>query len=205
TNALSELYARPAGLGALEARPASAANLAPGAPPEIADDEVLVPCGWGGPYLRLPAGDDRLRDPWGNPFENPDAAGLSRLLDAAGNPATATNTCVAAIRHFGADAMDDAARPPASATQRDGSRAFETGTGALLLTFEPGSVSKFRWYQPAGDKITGASTNVAPAASQAVADGISPGIRFAKVFFSNGSSRVIQFKIQPGRVTPIAL
>jgi hypothetical protein len=32
------------------------------------DLEVLVPCGWRGPYLRLPPGVGNLRNSWGNPF-----------------------------------------------------------------------------------------------------------------------------------------
>ena len=43
------------------------------------DLEVLVPCGWRGPYLRLPVGTPDLRDGWGNPLV---------LLDESDNVAT---------------------------------------------------------------------------------------------------------------------
>jgi type II secretory pathway pseudopilin PulG len=32
------------------------------------DAEVLVPCGWRGPYVHLPIAHDQLLDGWGNPF-----------------------------------------------------------------------------------------------------------------------------------------
>jgi prepilin-type N-terminal cleavage/methylation domain-containing protein len=43
------------------------------------DPEVLVPCGWRGPYLRLPLGTADVRDGWGNPLV---------LLNDAGDVAT---------------------------------------------------------------------------------------------------------------------
>ncbi len=41
------------------------------------DPDVVVPCGWRGPYLRLPPGQSGLLDGWGNQFN---------LLDSSGNP-----------------------------------------------------------------------------------------------------------------------
>jgi len=43
------------------------------------DPEVLMPCGWRGPYLRLPIGAADVRDGWGNPLV---------LLNGAGDVAT---------------------------------------------------------------------------------------------------------------------
>jgi len=37
--------------------------------PALEDAEVKVPCGWRGPYLRLPAGSNVLRDGWSNAFQ----------------------------------------------------------------------------------------------------------------------------------------
>lgn len=55
---------------------------------------VLVIRGWNGPYLKLPQGESKLRDPWGNPIESPDAAGLNRLVASA-------DKRVVAVAHFG--------------------------------------------------------------------------------------------------------
>ena len=60
TVGLSELWIQPAG-GSFTISPAS-------------DSEVLVPCGWRGPYLRLPVGESSLRDGWGQ------SDGLARFL-----------------------------------------------------------------------------------------------------------------------------
>ena len=202
---LRELWEKPAGLGWLRARPASAENLAPGAPPEIADAAVLVPCGWGGPYIRLPAGADRLRDPWGNPFETPDAAGLARLLDAGLGAVDATNRPVAAVRHFGSDGMREADRPAALPEQADALRVFETNAAGALFTFEPGSVTRLCWYAPLGDKVTGGVVEVPAGASQALAAGLPPGVRFFKVFRADGTTRIVQAPLRAGRDAALSL
>lgn len=61
--------------------------------PAAFDPEVLVPCGWRGPYVRLPIAHDQLLDGWGNPFA---------LLNATGN-AAAVNQPVFGVRCLGAD------------------------------------------------------------------------------------------------------
>ena len=195
---LLELWRRPAGTGDFRARPASAENLAPGAPAEIADAAVLVPCGWGGPYLRLPQGADRLRDPWGNPMETPDAAGLARLLGADG-AAAAQGGEIRAVRHFGSDGTPDADRRPAGAEAADALRAFETNAAGALCTFEPGAVAKIHWYAPLGDKVTGGAEPVPASASQALLRGLPPGVRFLKVFYADGSTRIVQASLRAGR------
>ncbi|MBQ3810471.1 MAG: prepilin-type N-terminal cleavage/methylation domain-containing protein [Kiritimatiellae bacterium] len=196
---LRELWEKPAGVGELRARPATVANLAPGAPSAIADPTLFVPCGWGGPYLRLPQSASRLRDPWGNPFENPDTAGLARLLDASGDAISATNVPVAAIRHFGADAARDADRAPAGFEQADALRAFPTNAAGVLATFEAGTVSRIVWYAPLGDKITGGEVPVDAGRSQALLADLPPGVRFLKAVRTDGSSRVLQVSLRPGR------
>ena len=202
---LSELYERPTGVGDYHARPASSDNLAPGAPREIADDALYIPCGWGGPYIRLPAGATRLSDPWGNPFETPDEAGLARLLGAVDGNAATNGQPVVAIRHFGSDGLDDTARDPAKPEMRDASRAFAEPSARLLLTFEPGSVTNLFWYAPLGDKITGGVHVVSNGVSQALLEGLTPGIRFLKVFYAEHSPSVRQLSLRPGRDTIIGL
>lgn len=204
TNALVELYDCPAGVGDFRSRPASAANLAPDAPAEIADPSVLVPCGWGGPYVSIPHGDSHLRDPWGNPFENPDSAGLTRLLDSDGSPAAA-GAPIAAIRHFGSDGMEDTSPPPADERKRDATRAFEKRRSGVLLTFAADTVAKVHWYAPLGDKITGGAATPDPGMSQLRIGDMTPGIRFLKVAFTNGTARVLQIALRPGRDAAVAL
>lgn len=58
-----ELWDNPRNLARFDLRPW------PGTPQVPADPEVIIPSGWRGPYLRLPAGAIDLRDGWGNPFQ----------------------------------------------------------------------------------------------------------------------------------------
>lgn len=196
---LSELYARPEGLGDFRARPASAENLADAAPAAIADPSVLVPCGWGGPYVQLPQGASRLRDPWGNPVENGGDAAAARLLDASLSAVCAINVPVAAIRHFGADGMPDAERPPASPEAQDATRHFDFAPAGLLLDFLPDTVSRVVWYAPLGDRITGGEAFPSAGASQLLLEGIAPGVRIVKIHFSDGTSRVLSVPLRAGR------
>jgi len=64
--AVAELWS-PGGLPAFQFVPATAENLASG-DAAYADPEVIVPCGWRGPYLRLPVGAADALDGWGRPF-----------------------------------------------------------------------------------------------------------------------------------------
>jgi type II secretory pathway pseudopilin PulG len=57
------------------------------------DPEVLVACGWRGPYLQLPIGSSVLYDGWGYPLE---------LLDLSGNPAS-PGEGIAAVLSLGSD------------------------------------------------------------------------------------------------------
>lgn len=205
--ALRELWRRPDGIGDHRARPATADNLAEGAPSALADPDVLVPCGWGGPYLRLPPSTDRLLDPWGNPVETPDAANLPRLFGdtAATAPADAPGTPVAAIRHYGSDGLPDAERPPESPDQADAVRPFAIPDASLLLTFEPGTVTAIRWYVPFGDKITGGIRNVAEGESQILLENLTPGIRYLKINRTDAAPRVLQVTLRPGRNASLEL
>jgi type II secretory pathway pseudopilin PulG len=64
---LSELWLAPSGAISFGIQP-------------TADPDVRLPCGWRGPYLRLPVGASRLCDGWGNPF----------ILTTSGNPPVIT-------------------------------------------------------------------------------------------------------------------
>jgi prepilin-type N-terminal cleavage/methylation domain-containing protein len=64
------------------------------------DLEVRVPCGWRGPYIRLPFGSAALRDGWGNPF---------LLLSSDDIPLTAADQEIRIVRHLGANGHRDTA------------------------------------------------------------------------------------------------
>lgn len=83
------------------------------------DPAVKIPCGWRGPYLRLPAGGDTLRDPWGNPFVSKDAAGFCRILDCGGGEIAEAGVALGALRHFGSDGLPDNRKRPARFDQAD--------------------------------------------------------------------------------------
>lgn len=202
---LRELWSRPDGIADHRARPATAANLADGAPEDLADPDLLIPCGWGGPYLRLPPAASRLLDPWGNPIETPDAAGLPRLLNADLSAVATNGQPVAAIRHYGSDGLDDAERVPATPEQADATLAFATPEARLLLTFEPDTLEKIHWYAPIGDKITGGICVPEPGTSQLLIEGLTPGIRFLKIYPAENLPRVLQVTLRPGRDTALEL
>lgn len=163
---LAELWRRPSSLPPFALRRAVASNLvcAASVKSTLADESVIVPCGWRGPYLRLPTGRTRLLDPWGNPLESPDDAGYARLFSAS-NTAAREGRAVRAVAHFGADARPDTQLTPADESQRDGRVDFSPRTAnplAVEVTFidasGPTTVTgnvRCRWYMPCGGAITG--------------------------------------------------
>lgn len=203
---LSELYAQPAGTGEFRARPASPENLSPSAPSSIADPNVLVPCGWGGPYVRLPLGASRLRDPWGNPVENP-AEGDARLLGEDLSSGAANGAAIFAVRHLGSDGIADTPNgQPATAERSDAMLAFPSPNSAdLLLAFTPNTVSNVVWYAPIGDKITGGAVRPVADASQLPIGGLPPGVRMVKVFFFDGPPRVFSVSLRASRTTVLEI
>lgn len=86
-----------------------AAILAHGVEAADEDPQVLVAGGWRGPYLRLAAGTDGLRDGWGNLMASPQtgvsgdplAAAYPRLRTRDDLPVDAPAQAVAIIRHLG--------------------------------------------------------------------------------------------------------
>ena len=169
---LSELWLMPSDAKPYAVRQATAENLVPGLA-SIANDAVYVPTGWRGPYLRLPFGKTRLLDPWGNPVEAEDEAGLPRL--------TVTNGFITAVAHYG---------PRAQASGVRSIQLAPDGGEMSRLVITASSAATVTWYGPASGLITGAVANVS-AGQSAVFDGLTPGRR---VLLCNGAVRVIDVK-----------
>lgn len=165
---LGELWKMPTNALPYAVRPATAENLVPGLD-ALADGAVYVPTGWRGPYLRLPFGKSRLFDPWGNPVERADDAGLTRLWT--------TNGFVHAVSHYGPRARADGLRtlflaPDGGATSRlivSAASADASFAGEITYT----------WYGPADGLITGAVQKVLYPTT-AVFEGLTPGRRILK-------------------------
>lgn len=188
---LAELWRRPEGTAPFELRAASATNLVvpASAKDELADDSVMVPCGWRGPYLRMPFGKGRLLDPWGNPVETLDDAGFARLLAEDGAP-VAPGREVWKVRHLGADARPDDVVAPSGEHDRDSAALLSPGRRANTLAVTanfvnsqgPSAVSgdvRCRWYMPCGGAITGgvAKTSLAGASFASFSfEGLPPGV-----------------------------
>jgi prepilin-type N-terminal cleavage/methylation domain-containing protein len=84
---------------------------------------MSLPCGWRGPYLRLPGGSNgRLVDGWGNPFD---------LMTTLGSP-------INAVRSLGADGQADPSSlapgyPPYNQDQYAPDQTYTTVSGNLVL------------------------------------------------------------------------
>ena len=180
---LGELWQMPTNARPYAVRAATAENLVPGLE-HLADGAVHVPTGWRGPYLRLPPGASRLLDPWGNPVERTDDAGLVRLWT--------TNGFVHAVSHYGPGARAGGMRTHSLVPNGGAeSRLFVSAVSADA-TFA-GDIS-YTWYGPADGLITGAVRKVLYPAS-AVFEGLTPGRRILKDSRS-GCARVID--LRPG-------
>ena len=171
---LGELWVVPSGAKPYAVRQATAENLVPGLE-SLANAAVYVPTGWRGPYLRLPFGKTRLLDPWGNPMEKEDEAGLPRLI--------VSNGFVTAVSHFGPRSQPSGERRlslvPAGGEE-----------SRLVVTSASETPLAVTWYGPAGGLVTGA-TAVVSAAAPAVFAGLTPGRR---ILFCNGVARAIDVK-----------
>ena len=209
---IDELWRRPAGGRPYTLLPATVANLVGPQTNELADAEVLVGCGWRGPYVRLPSGADRFTDAWGNRMENRDDAGYDRLLGASGGAAAAGDD-VWGLRHFGSDGRSDADVPPADASCRDAEVRFlpvggTTNTLAVAASFVDGAsprpvdgTVRFRWYAPCGGAITGAvATVVLEGASLATCrfEAVPPGVATLVVQVGNRKCAQERIVVPPG-------
>lgn len=163
---LSELWKRPDGIGDYEVRRAVSENLVPGLPSGLADPDVLVPCGWRGPYLAL-GRKSFLADPWGNSMQSPDDAFIPRLLDASTN-AVQKGHEIFLVRHLGSDGQLDSVKAPADSCQKDGYISFKSETAPSRIFVNTSFVDDYgtesarngtsvtvKWYQPCGSMITG--------------------------------------------------
>lgn len=197
---LSELWQKPDDLPEWRIASAAKGNLCT-SETELEDPSVLVPCGWHGPYLTLPANADTLRDGWGNAFANSDEAGCDRLFSSSG-AAAGHGEEIAVIRHYGQDATPDAKRAPESPFDRDGEISFVRKPGAALyatfalydgktLSAPDGREITLKWYAPCGGAVTG---GVAKTFSETMQlSGIPPGecaIRVSAAFKTNAVERI---------------
>ena len=173
---LGELWLLPSGAKPYAVRQATAENLVPGLE-SLVNAAVYVPTGWRGPYLRLPFGRTRLLDPWGNPVEKEDEAGLSRLA--------VSNGFATAVSHFGPRAQPSGERRLSLVP--DGGE-----SSRLVVTSASETPLAVAWYGPASGLVTGAAASVS-AAAPAVFDGLTPGRR---ILFCNGVARAID--VRPG-------
>ncbi len=169
---LSELWTLPQGAARYAVKPASAENLCvpDSDAAELADPSVVVPTGWRGPYVDLPVSSSRLRDPWGNPVEAEDSAGMRRLW--------ITNSYVSAVSHYGSPARLENARTVS--LEPDGGAEASLVVTSEIVSGEPvaGSVT-YKWYGPASGLVTGAVMTV-EYPSPARFEGLTPGIRIVK-------------------------
>ena len=171
---LGELWAMPTNALPYAVRPATAENLVPGLS-SLAKASVYVPTGWRGPYLRLPIGKSRLFDPWGNPVEREDVAGLPRL--------TISNDFIVAVSHYGPRAQEGGMRT--LSIQPDGGAASR-----LIVSTTSASDISVAWYGPASGLITGA-THVVSAGAPHTFEGLTPGTR---ILHYNGAAHTIDVK-----------
>lgn len=207
---LRELWERPGDVAPFAVRRATLRNLVPGANPALADANVLVPCGWRGPYIHLPFHRDRFLDPWGNAYESPDDAHFSRLTTSATN-ALASGDTVELVRHFGSDGQPDSASDRELTEKSDGEIRLAPAGGASSRLFvttsfirsdgvedtHDGTTVTVRWYAPCGGAITGGIAHaVTPA--PVVIDSIPPGDRFIRVSTLTQTGMVKRVTLHPG-------
>ena len=184
---LGELWSMPAAARPFAVLAATSANLAvpDGEKASLADPDVYVPTGWRGPYVRLPFGRTSLLDPWGNPVEVEDSAGLCRLW--------VTNGAAVAVSHYGPKAEARGIHtlslvPDGGATSR------VVVTSELLGDDDYAGSITYKWYGPADGLVTGAVATVTyPAA--AVFEGLTPGTRILKDSVSGVARRI---EVRPG-------
>lgn len=154
-------------------------------------DGVHLAVGWRGPYLKMPFGRDRLLDPWGNPMELEDSAGLRRLwADAA---SLVTNVC-----HYGPSAQESA--------RRSVSLLPDGGTAAtLIVSVDTGAYSgplECGWYGAYENSVTNETVSLAAAGGQIVFENVPCGKKAVRV---SGERTVVRLVDVKGPVTQIGL
>ena len=210
---LAELWKRPEGVAPFELRSAAATNLVVSASvrEELVDESITVPCGWRGPYLRMPFGKERLLDAWGNPMETLDDAGFARLL-AENGAAVASGGEIWKVRHLGADARPDDVVTPEGEFERDCEAVLSPGrrlnslavTANFVNSQGPSPVSgdvRCRWYMPCGGAITGGLEKVSLAGTSFAAfsfEGLPPGVCTLVVDVGGASRARERVTVPPG-------
>ena len=199
---LSELWDCPRNVQLSALRQAVPSNLVGTA---VADEGVWVTCGWRGPYLRVPSGQTRLLDPWGNPLESIDDAGYSRLLTATGTAAT-EGDAVWRVRHLGADGQADARVSPTAAFDRDGEVGLLEGSLKNRLVVqavlnESSAVDlSCRWYRACGSSITGGVATASSRTAQSqtfIFEGMHPGVYTITLYAGASPLALEQFVVPP--------
>ncbi len=207
---LAELWS-PGGLPAFAFVPAAAENLDPSDAP-YADPEVVVPCGWRGPYLRLPVGAADTRDGWGRPFETDvdTATGeivAVRSLGADGMAGSSPDDPYSGELEVAFAAVDaDRSRTTVQVTvwQRgeDGGLEVPSGTGTLtvrLFGASEGGVGVFPADEPAAGYPLSAEPSSGPLAFYFDGVPIGPHVLRAYVEGTERRSRPLQVHVHPLR------
>lgn len=133
-------------------------------------DLVQVAVGWGGPYLRLPFGRNRLLDPWGNPVELVDSASLTRLW-------ADDSRCVTGVCHYGASGQARAMKS-VSLVAEDGAE------GTLLIDVDAGDYDgpvTCAWYGPYENTVTNSPARAASSGGQIVLERVPCGIKMIRI------------------------
>ena len=139
---LAELWEKPQGVDKFDVRQAIANNCTPS---NLADEEVVVPGGWRGPYLRLPIGATAWLDGWGNPMSSPAASlpddpygiGYARLRNRDDDDDMTAGQEIRIIRHLGADGRVGPSNQLYRGYDKDGQLDFnETFSATLTVQVE---------------------------------------------------------------------
>jgi prepilin-type N-terminal cleavage/methylation domain-containing protein len=209
---LCELWSCPSPADSYDVRAADASNLVTTAEAADADGDVMVPCGWHGPYIRMPFAKTRLLDGWGNAYEVPDDANFTARIRASGNtPITGLGTPVAIIRNLGADGAPDDLRTPASHEAQDAEIVLDAGAVASLTVTVNACDSDghaasgtypctVRVYGPQGGHIAVCKETVTLTAgtAHATVTGLTPGLRIMRVTCNGRKGLPRSLVIQPG-------
>lgn len=184
---LSELWQKPAGARPFAVRPAVRENLAKGVSSDLISSNVFVGTGWRGPYLRLPIGKTRLMDPWGNPLENPDAAGYDRL--------GVTNGFAMSATHLGPTALSHDPQRQTISLVPDGGTASRLVVQVVSTSGTATNSVTYKWFGPCDGLITGACAKAVQYGVAARFEGLRPGVR---TVWDSASKTARLVDIKPG-------
>ena len=183
----------------------------------VADANVVIPCGWRGPYVNAPLWKNpRIADPWGNPLEGRDSAGYCRLLGVDSNDIATAGAEIGYVRHFGSDGQPDDRHAPGNDEARDLTVCLlPTGGTSSSLTVsrdfivnkmkleEAGDLMKplsLRWYGAYEASITGGVEKIEVGADFITLEKLVPGRKYIKVVDeeSGKTSILVKLVLRPG-------